>query len=222
MLATFDDYGYSQNDLLNFAKSHLTRQLSNNKKESLAKVLIETLFDRMNDWHEMKASDGGSVLDGGTYNEWVWWDSLGYGDLSYDVIITNQLVASVEKQGMDVHTALRGGITAGTTSYSKHGHYGSYSFVSTFPFIHLDPSLKSIRGNDDFTEREAATLIAVLFVHELGHQLFHFGHPFSNTACVMRPAELLQFREWHQQHNVSECLPNSEAQMKVGAVEIPY
>ena len=45
------------------------------------------------------------------------WDKLAHGALTYDIVITKQLMASAEYFGMDVHSALRGGITVGTTSY---------------------------------------------------------------------------------------------------------
>ena len=79
------------------------------------------------------------------YSEWVYWDSLGYGELPYDIVITNQIIANVEYTSQTIHTALRGGLTMGTASYSKTSRYGTYVFFSTFPFTGTNSFLSELR-----------------------------------------------------------------------------
>ena len=116
---TLKNYSNDHERVINFARPYLTDELTENDFPGLADALVATLLQRLEYWYQHTADDGKPVLDGSPYNEWVWWDSLGYGDVPYDVVITNQLIASAEYYGMDVHSSLRGGITAGTTTYPR-------------------------------------------------------------------------------------------------------
>ena len=73
-------------------------------------------------------------------------------------MLTNQLVASAEYYGMDVHSALRGGISVGTTSNSRNSSLRTYAFLSTFPFSNDYPPIIQLRGGTKYSENEAARL----------------------------------------------------------------
>ena len=143
------------------------------------------------------------MLDASPYNEWVYWDTLGYGDLQYDLVITNQFIASAEYYGVDIHSALRGGVTVGTTSYSRTSKFSSYIVMSTFPFLDNSDATKLMRGGEQYSEADAAELAGAYMAHEIGHLLFQLGHPFGQRACVMNPASMLHFREWFDQINAA-------------------
>ena len=182
--------------------------------ESLSNVMLE----RLDQWRQIKALDGAPVLDAAPYNEWVYWDTLGYGDLPYDLVITNQFIVSAEYYGVDIHSALRGGVTVGTTSYSRNSKFGSYIFMSTFPFLDNSESTVRMRGGERYSEEDAAELAGAYLAHEIGHLLFQFGHPFGQKACVMNPASMLRFREWFEQVNSAECPLGSRPEMTPGAI----
>ncbi len=62
-------------------------------------VLRGAVLARLGHWTTATAADGRPVIDHTPYNEWVYWDSLGYGPLAWDVVVTNQPVISAEYYG---------------------------------------------------------------------------------------------------------------------------
>lgn len=217
----FFDSRYDLKGLMTFAEPYLIKPLLEKTAQAFSDELINTLEARMLSWRDIQTSDGKPVLDGSRYNEWLWWDAAGYGHWPYDVVITNQLVASGEKGMMDVHSSLRGGVTVGTTSPSQDATYGSWSWVSSFPFLNNYPVLTDA-GAGNYSSAEASTLLGAYLAHELGHQLLHLGHPFGNDACVMTPAQLLDFESWYERIDASRCEIGSQPQMQIGAVELTY
>jgi hypothetical protein len=109
---------------------------------------------------DVPADDGKPLVDGSWFNEWSLWESLGYGDLPFDLVITNQPILSLEYYGTPVHTALRGGMTLGTTLYSKRARYGSAVVWSTFAFTATQPAFVQLRGGALNSSTEAAEVIA--------------------------------------------------------------
>ncbi|ADE11129.1 hypothetical protein [Sideroxydans lithotrophicus] len=176
------------------------------------------MLERLQQWRAIKAADGASVLDASPYNEWVYWDTLGYGKLPYDLVITNQLIASAEYYGVDIHSAIRGGVTVGTTTYNRDSKYGSYVFMSTFPFLDNSGQTMLLRGGEQYSRADAAELAGAYLAHEIGHLLFQFGHPFGQKACVMNPASMLRFKEWFDQLNGADCPIGSRPEMTAGAI----
>ena len=138
------------------------------------------------------------------------------------MVITNQLVASIEDHAMDVHSALRGGISNGTTFYSKDAQFKTYVFASTFPMQNDSRLLTALRADESYTTEQITDYVAAILTHELGHQLFHFGHPFGESACIMSPTPLLLFRSWYEQLDPDQCKPGSSKQMTPGVAQIPY
>ncbi len=219
---TMENYTRDRQQVLDFARPYLLKAVEDADFHKLADALVETLLQRLRYWREQKAADGRPVLDGSPYNEWVWWDTLGYGNVPHDVVITNQLIASAEFYGMDVHSSLRGGITAGTTTYSHHAQFRSYSWISLYPLLNDSALLQQLRGDERYSEQQVIDYAAAMLAHELGHLLLHLGHPFGNPHCIMAPMPLLRYREWYAGLDASRCTLGSSPQMTPGAAKIEY
>jgi len=209
-------------DALAFAAPYLPADAHPKDMKAFSELLANVMLDRLQQWRQVKALDGGPVLDASPYNEWVYWDTLGYGNLPYDLVITNQLIASAEYYGVDIHSAIRGGVTVGTTSYSRTSKYGSYIAFSTFPFLDNSANTRLLRGGEQYSKEDAAELAGAYLAHEIGHLLFQFGHPFGQTACVMNPASMLKFREWFDQVNNTNCPIGSRPEMTPGNIPPNY
>ena len=169
---------------------------------------------------KMNAADSKPVIDDSPYNEWLFWHSLGEREQVHDLIITNQLVASVEYSDVDIHPALRGGLTNGATSFSRDSTFGMFAWWSTFAFTSSYPVIVSMRGDETYNPLEAARLAGTGAAHELGHMLFHYGHPFGLSACVMSPTPVLRFREWVSKLDATACKATQHPAMKPGAARV--
>ena len=208
--------------VIDYASPYLINHDNVTDLDVLTEQLVDTLITRMQHWYAYRAEDGEPVLDDTPYNQWVWWDSMGYGDMPYDVVITNQLVVSIEDYDMDVHSSLRGGITAGTMTYSKNSPYHGYVFVSVFQLLNDYPLLAELRNYENYSEREQVRYAAALLAHELGHLFYHYGHPFNAAPCLMNPTPLLKYREWYEALNVNECQKLNLPMMQPGAANLQY
>ena len=211
-----------QKNLMNFSRPHLLNPASVTDLTSLAQALVDTQINRLQYWYDLTARDGKPVIDGSQYNQWVWWDSLGYGELPYDIVITNQLVASLETYDVAIHSALRGGITGGTMTYSKHGRYGGYVFVSVFALINDYPLLTELRADTHYSVQQVTQYTAATLTHELGHLFFHYDHPFGVGVCVMSPTPLLHYRAWYDGLDAAACRALQLPQMQPGAADLNY
>ena len=209
-------------DIYAFARPHLINPPRGATAEGYAEALTDTLLRRLRVWRVLPANDKRSIIDETVFNEWTFWDTLAHGALPYDIVLTNQLVASAEYYGMDVHSALRGGISVGTTSYSRDGPLHTYAFLSTFPFSNDYPPIIQLRGGGRYADDEAARLAGAYLAHEIGHVLLHLGHPFNQSACVMNPAQLLDFRSWRKNLDADSCPLGASAEMEPGAAGLSY
>jgi hypothetical protein len=209
-------------DALAYARPYLPRTATPKTLQELSVVLVDVMLARLDDWRAIQAADGKPVLDDTPRNEWIYWDTLGYGTLPYDVIITNQVVASAEFTAVEIHTAIRGGLTTGTTTFSRSAPYGSFVFWSTFPFTDTSAFSHALRGGEDYTPAQAAELSGAYLAHEIGHLLFKFGHPFGAQACVMNPASMLHYRAWYEGLDAQRCRIDSLPEMRVGAIPEAY
>jgi hypothetical protein len=208
-------------DLIQFGGAPLEK-LKGKGYAEIGKELARIQLEGLARWRAIKAPDGTPAIDERPYNEFAFWSVLGYGGLPYDVVVTNQVVASAEYGSVEVHSALRGGMTLGLTAYNKGSGLGTYVFVSTFAVTDADPWVIKLRGGERYSEKEMPRLMAYVLVHELGHQLFHYGHPFARPECVMNPTYLLQLREWVQRMSPARCAPGSQRTMLPGATKIPF
>ena len=147
-------------------------------------------------------------------------DLLGYSNIPFDLIITNQPVISAEYEDSGLNSALRGGVSAGGTSFSKSGRYKTFAFISTFPFAEFE-SLPE--GTSDINSRAQAVHLAGQYTaHEIGHMLMLLAHPFGNPACVMRPEPLFRFASWAKHLDANKCRIGSSPAMQPGAAQIQY
>jgi len=208
--------------IIAFAHPYLEEPPQQGGLPALAAALTGTMLSRLDHWRTLEARDGRPLIDNTPYNEWVYWDALGYTRLPWDLVVTNQPVISAETYGADVHTALRGGITTGTTSHNIGSDLGAWAWISTFPFRHGDPMLTRLRGDKTYGPDQATTLAGAYFAHEIGHLLFHLGHPFDRPACAMAPARLLDFAEWLDGLDPLACPLGSDPTMVPGAVSLDY
>lgn len=216
----------SQSDaqaLIDYARPYLINPGPVEGLDDLADAVIDAMLIRLQYWYGHRAEDGSPVLDDSPYNQWVWWDSMGYGDLPAEVVITNQLIASLENYDQALHTSLRGGISGGTMTYSRGSPLRGYVFISTYPLLNDNPMLAQLKHDRrPYSERQVIDYAAATLTHELGHLLFHYGHPFSEPSCIMAPTPLLQYREWYSGLDAEACRAAAPAQMQPGAARILY
>ncbi len=207
-------------DIQAFAKPYLPEISRSNTLEALVEVLVDTQLRRLEHWRTVKAADGQPVIDASPYNEYTWWDALPGAGYSAEVIITNQLIASAENGDNSVHSAIRGGVTNGNTSANPKSTLGTTALVSIYPMMARDPAVRSLRGDEDYAPMDAARYAGLLLAHELGHALYHFGHPFTEKSCVMYPPPLLRFRQWANDLSGFACHASAAKAMARAAVKM--
>ncbi|MDD5058806.1 MAG: hypothetical protein PHQ60_13135 [Sideroxydans sp.] len=216
--ATLTERGTKLEQGYGYAKPYLPEVPPPKTLMEFSELLSRVMLERLDNWRSVKAADGAPVLDASPYNEWIYWDTLGYGKLPYELVITNQLLASAEYVDVDIHSAIRGGVSVGTTTYSRDSKFGAYIFWSTFPFLDNSENTVQMRGGETYSAEEAAQLSGTYLAHEIGHLLFQFGHPFGQKSCVMSPVRMLRFRAWSRQIDSAACPIGSRPEMSVGAV----
>lgn len=221
LVEVIEGYDSSLQDMMRFAEPYLQDPAEANL-QSFADSLTDTLMNRQSYWRKVKAYDGLPVIDDSSSHEWVMWDSLGYGALDFDVAITNQLVASVESYGMDIHSSLRGGITLGTMSNSQQGRYNGFAWMSVFPLINDHPQILILRDDKRYSEEEQLRYAAAVLSHEIGHLLLHLSHPWGEPACIMAPPPVLDYAGWYQGLDAQRCALASLPANTPGAIQIGY
>jgi hypothetical protein len=213
--------GESLPGMMGYVRPYLGK-LPEQSYESLGSALVQLQLERIKHWQAVPALDGGPAIDATPYNEYNMWNLAGYGDLPYELVITNQIIASVEDVDPSVHTSIRGGYNNGLTTYSRSSRFRTYSVWSTFAFTTDDPWVREMRGGETFNPAEAARLAGLGAAHELGHQLFHFLHPYDNQACVMNPVPMFSYRAWAEKLSPRDCPIGSSPSMKPGAFRFVY
>src|SRR5262249_26043443 len=128
----------SLDDLIAYAQPHLLAPVAERTYQGLAEAVTTTLVARLDQLKSQKLPDGGALIDASPDNEVLYWAFIGKLSFPYDVVITNQLIASAEYVGSSVHTAIRGGITNGITTRNAEAPYGATAIVSTYPLIGED------------------------------------------------------------------------------------
>jgi hypothetical protein len=197
----------SLDDMIAYAGPFLLAPVRERTYQGFAEAVTATLVTRLDQLKSQKLADGSQLIDASPGNEVLYWAFIGRLSFPYDVVITNQLIASAEYIGSSVHTAIRGGITNGITTRNPSAPHGMTAIVSTYPLIGEDGVTRTLRGGETYSEADSARFAGSLLVHEIGHQLFDFGHPYGKGACVMNPPELLRFREWVGQLSPGDCKP---------------
>jgi hypothetical protein len=195
----------SLDDMIAYAEPFLLAPVRERTYQGFAEAVTATLLARLDELRSQKLPDGGELIDRSPNNEVLYWAFIGKLSLPYDVVVTNQLIASAEYLGSSVHTAIRGGITNGITTGNPSAPRGMTAIVSTYPLIGEDGVTRSLRGDESYSEADSARFAGLLLVHEIGHLLFDLGHSYGRKACVMNPPELLRFREWGEQLAPKDC-----------------
>jgi hypothetical protein len=215
-----EESGSSLESMLAYARAHLVRPAASETFHGLAEAVVDTQLERIARWRDLKAADGRALIDALPYNEFNGWLAAAHaGDWPFEVVVTNQLIASVEYDHSHLHGSLRGGLSNGLCTQSPQSRYGLVSVVSLFPFTSNDAQTVALRGGAVARGDEPAVWAAALLVHEIGHQLLHLNHPFGRPACVMNPPPTLRFREWVAGLDATDCPIGSSAEMKPGAVK---
>ncbi len=214
-------------DQVAFAAPHLVRPPADGTLRGFAAAVAATYRHRLDHWRRARLADGramiGPLRDGRELpvHEYAYWALLAKRGMAADVILTNQLVASVEYIPTPVHTAIRGGVTGGGSEYNPKAQFGASVWLSLAPFLLDDPQMRALRGGRTYTRTAALDYAGTLLAHELGHLLLHLGHPWDNPACLMRPAALLDFAAWAAQLNPAACELDSSPAMTPGNLRIP-
>lgn len=203
--AAFRSDDESLEEMIAYAEPFLLAPLPGRTYEGFAEAVTATLVTRLDQIKSQKLPDGSDLIDGSLGNEVVFWAYIDRFSFPYDVVITNQLIASAEYVGSSVHTAIRGGITNGITTSNPSSRYGATAIVSTYPIIGEDRVTRTLRGGENYSEADSARFAGLLLAHEIGHQLFQLGHPYGRKSCVMNPPELLHFRDWAEKLSPKDC-----------------
>ncbi|PHS77386.1 MAG: hypothetical protein COB59_09315 [Rhodospirillaceae bacterium] len=217
----------SLDDQMAFVRPYLMPQLTPHDLASFAQAITDTFKARLKLWATATLQDGypmiGSVPGRADLplNEYGFWALMAKEGFPAEIILTNQLVASVEYIPIPVHTSIRGGITGGSTEYNPASTLGSSVWVSLAPFLLKNAELDKLRDNLPLNKAEALQAAGTMLAHELGHQLLHLNHPWKNPACLMRPAEVLKFSSWRKNLKAQKCPLSSEPAMTPGSIKIP-
>ncbi len=205
-----------------FALPYLIEPPEDNSPMAFARALVATQHRLLKTWADAPARDGKPLLGADRFNEYTWWLALGDTEMPYDLILTNQLIASAEWEGNSVHSALRGGVSNGITTQSHRSQFKLYSVVSSFPFLDGAAQTRRLRGEEgrpDTPPDEINRQMGLMVAHELGHQLLHLGHPFKNPHCVMTPPVRLEFGKWANGLSAEKCPLGESAANTIGAVK---
>jgi hypothetical protein len=130
-----------------YAKPYLESKVVPVDLTTLAEALVDTQLARFTGWLTLKGADGRGLIDDTLHNEYLAWRFAPLtASWTFEVVITNQLLASIEYQNNSIHSALRGGVANGMTTESYYAHYGSVSIVSLFPMQNQASLTRSLRG----------------------------------------------------------------------------
>ena len=216
----FRDSRESLPEMIAFAQAHAGPIAANH--QDLGRKVAAMQLARVQHWAQRQALDGKPAIDAQPFNEFPMWLALGFGDLPYELVLTNQLIAGVEFTFPAVHTAIRGGYSNGITSYGQQSRFGTFSVWSTYAFTADDDDMVKLRGGERYTPEEAAKLAGLSGAHEIGHQLFHFTHPFGQQACLMSPVPMFGYRAWAEKLSAKDCPVGSSPAMTPGAYRFDY
>jgi len=212
---------------IRFARPYLVVPIAREDLDSFSRAVVETFKARLSHWTAATLADGHPVIGDVPgrrdlpLNEYGYWTLMAKRGIDAEIVLTNQLVASVEYIPIPVHTSIRGEITGGSTEYNPSSRFGTSVWVSLFPYFSDDPRIREYRKGDIYSREEALAYAGAMLAHEMGHQLLQLGHPWANEACLMRPAEALDFAAWTKKFDAKKCPIGSSPAMTPGAVKVP-
>ena len=214
-------------DQIAFARPYLVRPPEEETLDGFSRAVTDTFRSRLTHWTAVRLEDGYPVIGRVPgrpdlpHNEYVYWALMMKLGIDAEIVLTNQLVASVEYGPIPVHTSIRGGITGGSTEYNPTSRLGASVWVSLFPFLSDDSQIIELRKDSTYARSEALSYAGAMLAHEMGHQLLQLGHPWSNPACLMRPAQALDFASWVKGLDAEACRIGSSPAMLPGTVKAP-
>jgi len=217
----------SLGDQIAFAKPYLVKQPTSNDIKAFAESVAGTFRTRLSYWTKAKLADGYPIIgkvpgrEDLPLNEYLYWALMAKLGIEAEIVLTNQFIASVEYIPAPVHTAIRGGIIGGSSEFNPASRFGASVWMTLAPFLINDEQVRKLRNGKIYSKEDALKYAGVLLAHELGHLLLHLGHPWSNEACIMRPAEVLDFAGWEKKLNPQKCNIGSDPEMTPGSLRIP-
>ena len=113
-------------EMVEFARP-FTGPLSQPDFETFGARMAALQLERIELSRTRKAPDGGPAIDQEPFNEFLMWLALGYGEVPFELVLTNQVIASVEYGWLAVHAAVRGGYSNGITTYNRRSRFGMMS-----------------------------------------------------------------------------------------------
>ena len=212
----FRQSGEPLDEMVEFARPYIGA-LSQPDFKTFGARMAALQLERIELWRTRKTLDGDPAIDQAPFNEFLMWLALGYGEVPFELVLTNQVIASVEYGWPAVHAAVRGGYSNGITTYNRRSRFGTMSIWSTYAFTGNDAQLVQLRNGERYTEEEAALLAGLSGAHEMGHQLLHLTHPFGRQACLMSPVPMFNYREWAGNLDASKCLLRTSPAVTPGA-----
>jgi hypothetical protein len=216
-----EQQGESLEDMALFAQKNGI-QLNAKNFQTFGEDVANLQLNRIAQWTQLKAIDSNSVIDSKPYHQFTVWNYLGYANMPFEFIITNQIIASVEFVQPSIHSAMRGGYTNGITSFNRHTRWGTHSIWSTFAFSSNDADWIARREGEAYSPDEAARLAGLSATHEIGHQLLHLLHPFGQKGCIMDPVPLFAYRAWADKLSAKDCPIGSSRAMTPGSYSFRY
>ena len=177
-----------------------------NERSEIIKNIVNEFIKKFNAISQITFKSGQRLLDEeNMYNEFLVWNGIGEIQTDYDLIITNQIIVSLESYYPSVQIALNGGINSGLSIRSRTPLNGVV-ILSTFPFMSNEPYFKQVRGYQA-DKIKSAKYIAWTGVKQFGRILTfrsnHYNHP---PGCVMSPVQGLNFKKWYDKvSNNKKC-----------------
>jgi hypothetical protein len=210
-------------ELIAYAQPYAPGLRADSTATEFGAAMAALQLQRLQGWRATRALDGGPAIeDGNEFNSYPMWVALGYSRLPYELVLTNQLIASIEYVDPEVHSAVRGGYANGLTTYSQEARFGTMSVWSTYGFTGNDKDLLQWRNGERYEPLEAARLAGLSATHEIGHQLFHFLHPYARPACIMDPVPMFAYRAWAKGLSARDCPAGSDPALVPGAYRFLY
>ena len=208
---------HSLDALVEYARPHLEYGADAPDLWTFMTVLLAHEKHRQEPWLRRELHDGKPIMHSDGFHEWDRWAVVGYGELDYDIVITNQLIVGSSRQGSSVHSAIRGSVAVGSTFYNLMGASDAYAVLSVAPF---EDYFAGIRGDGEYAPALRSDLAGAVLAHELGHLLRRYGHPYAHAACLMRPTPMFGFRAWYAGLDAKACAANDAKQMRAGAIPL--